>query len=565
MKIVTVEQMRAIEKQTDDAGISYERMMEAAGLGVAQVISDVIDVDGLSILILVGPGNNGGDGLVAGRYLAEAGARVTCYLYTARDQGDHNLLRANEMNLPILLADDDKEGAELRNLVLATDMIVDALLGTGVTLPIRGRLRTLFRHVSEALETNRQIRRDRGRASRGPVSPIELDWERDALPLVVAVDCPSGLDCDSGALDPVALPADLTVTFAAPKVGQVAFPGAAAVGDLFVVDIGCPADLAAMQEVALEMATSADVRALLPSRSPDAHKGTFGKVMIAAGSVNYVGAAALAAEAAYRAGGGLVTLAIPSAIHGPLATHLIEPTFVLLPHTMGAINEHAVDLLLESLDGYDALLIGPGLGRDEKTRLFLERLLAGKKRSSSSRGPIGFVREAEGPHKSEGDSLPSMVIDADALNLLSEIKDSTHCLPPECILTPHPGEMSRLTGRETGDIQADRIRVAQQAASEWGQVILLKGAFTVIASPDGKTTVIPFANPVLATAGTGDVLAGIIVSLLGQGLAPYSAAVAGAFLHGAAGEMAGHELGRAGTLAGDLLPYIAAVLESWQL
>ena len=563
MKIVTVEQMREIERQTDEAGTSYEQMMEAAGLGVGQVVTDLIDVDGLSIVILVGPGNNGGDGLVAGRHLAQAGARVTFVLYKARNQEDHNLLQVQEMNLPILLADNDGDGSQLRGLVLDADVVVDALLGTGIALPLRGRLGSLLRDVGEALEVCRQQRRERQQMLRGPVSPKELAWDGDQLPLVVAVDCPSGLDCDSGALDPAALPADLTVTFAAPKVGQVSFPGAAAVGELFVVDIGCPSDLPAMQQIPLDMATAAHVRALLPSRPLNAHKGTFGKVMIAAGSVNYVGAAALAAEAAYRAGAGVVTLAVPAAIHAPLAAQLTEPTYVLLPQSMGAINEHAVDLLLESLNGYDALLIGPGIGRDEKTRLFLERLST--RRRTASKGPIGFIREAGGKQVSEGSPLPPMVVDADALNLLSEIKDWTRCLPPNCILTPHPGEMSRLTGREIDDIQADRIAVAQQAALEWKQIVLLKGAFTVVASPDGETTVIPFANPALATAGTGDVLAGILVSLLGQGLAPYPAAVAGAFLHGAAGEMAGHELGRAGTTAGDLLPYIAAVLDLWQL
>jgi hydroxyethylthiazole kinase-like uncharacterized protein yjeF len=234
-----------------------------------------------------------------------------------------------------------------------------------------------------------------------------------------------------------------------------------------------------------------------------------------------------------------------------------------LPHTMGVINEHAVDLLLESVSGYDALLVGPGLGRDEKTHVFLERLLARKR--AMGRGPIGFFRETEEQSKSKEDSLPPMVVDADALNLLSETEDWVRFLPTNCILTPHPGEMARLTGQEISDIQANRIGVARERAAEWKQIVILKGAYTVVAAANGRATVIPFATPALATAGTGDVLAGIVVSLLGQGLAPYEAAVAGAFLHGMAGEMAGDELGKAGTLSGDLLPYIAAVLESWGL
>jgi hydroxyethylthiazole kinase-like uncharacterized protein yjeF len=332
---------------------------------------------------------------------------------------------------------------------------------------------------------------------------------------------------------------------------------------MYVADIGCPPDLPALQEVSLQLATADTVRALLPMRPPDSHKGTFGKAMIVAGSINYTGAVALAAEAAYRAGAGLVTLAIPSAIYAPLASHLTETTYVLLPHTMGAINEHAVDLLLESVKGYNALLVGPGLGRDEKTGLFLERLLSHKR--AIGRGPIGFVRETEKGNQSEENLLPPMVIDADALNLLSEMNDWARFVPPNCILTPHPGEMSRLTGLEISDIQADRIGIARERAADWKQVVILKGAYTIVAAPDGRVTIIPFANPALATAGTGDVLAGTVTSLLAQGLVPYDAAVAGAFIHGSAGEMAGKELGQAGTMAGDLPGHLAAVLESWGL
>jgi hydroxyethylthiazole kinase-like uncharacterized protein yjeF len=563
MRLVTVEQMRAIEQQTDAAGISYDQMMERAGRAVAWAVEEWTDVNGRSVVILVGPGNNGGDGLVAGRHLAQSGAQVAFYLYKAREAEDANLAQAKELDLPILLAGDDKDGTKLHELVVRADVVIDALLGTGITLPIRGGLKTLLERVSEAVKNNRRRRRDEADGAHDLVSPIELTSTGDNLPLIVAVDCPSGLDCDSGQLDPAAMSAHMTVTFAAPKVGQVIFPGAAAIGELYIADIGCPPDLPAFDEVWLTLATVDQVRALLPTRPLDSHKGTFGKTMIVAGSINYTGAAALAAEAAYRAGAGLVTLAVPSAIHTALAAHLTEPTYVLLPHTMGVINEHAVDLLLESVSGYDALLVGPGLGRDEKTHVFLERLLARKR--AMGRGPIGFFRETEEQSKSKEDSLPPMVVDADALNLLSETEDWVRFLPTNCILTPHPGEMARLTGQEISDIQANRIGVARERAAEWKQIVILKGAYTVVAAANGRATVIPFATPALATAGTGDVLAGIVVSLLGQGLAPYEAAVAGAFLHGMAGEMAGDELGKAGTLSGDLLPYIAAVLESWGL
>jgi NAD(P)H-hydrate epimerase len=359
-------------------------------------------------------------------------------------------------------------------------------------------------------------------------------------------------------LDPAAIPADLTVTFAAPKIGQFLFPGAGSVGELVVADIGSPTDLMAAQQVTLEVATSDEVRGMLPSRPLDAHKGTFGKVMIAAGSVNYTGAAALAGEAAYRAGAGLVTLAVPSAIHGPLAARLMEPTYILLPHDMGAINEDAVAVLLEALHDYDALLVGPGLGQDEKTRLFLDGLLSGER--PAARGRIGFgpaVRDAE---EKEGVSLPPLVLDADGLNLLTQLDNWPDRLPGNSILTPHPGEMARLMGCTRDEVADDRVGVAQRAAIDWKQVVVLKGAYSVVAAPDGRAVLMPFANPALATAGSGDVLAGAIVALLGAGLEPYHAAVAGAYLHGAAGLKAAEDLGKAGVVAGDLPRSLAAVL-----
>jgi len=553
MKIVTVAQMQAIERETDAAGISYGQMMENAGRGVAQAIMDWMDINGRLVIVLVGPGNNGGDGLVAGRYLAQAGARVAFYLFKPRTAEDPNYAQVLEMGLPVTLAAGDETGQALRKAVAAADVVVDALLGTGVDRPIGGALKTLLERCALALAENERRREAKYRR---PVSPVAPSYRPSGLPLVVAVDCPSGLNCDTGDLDPVALPAGLTVTFAAPKIGQFLFPGAAAIGELLVADIGSPDDLPAVQAIKLELATADGVRELLPPRPRDAHKGTFGKVMIAAGSVNYTGAAALAGEAAYRAGAGLVTLAIPSAIHGPLAARLAEATYILLPHNMGAISEGAAPVLLEALEGYDALLVGPGLGRDAKTRLFVERLLDNQR--SAAKGRIGFLHAPAGT-QGVAPRLPSLVVDADGLNLLTELDSWPKRLPPNSILTPHPGEMASLLDCERGKIQADRIGVAQQAAAGWGQIVVLKGAFTVVAAPDGRTSLLPFANPALATAGSGDVLAGAIVALLGMGLEPYPAAVAGAFLHGAAGQKAAEEIGMAGVAAGDLPRFLAAV------
>jgi NAD(P)H-hydrate epimerase len=282
----------------------------------------------------------------------------------------------------------------------------------------------------------------------------------------------------------------------------------------------------------------------------DAHKGTFGKAMVVAGSVNYTGAAYLAAAAAGRVGAGLVTLAAPERLYPVLAAKLTEATYLLLPHAMGVLAPSAVQVLHSHVAGYSALLLGPGLGREKETVRFVHQLL-GVATSEHGRA-IGFQRREEPPPRRV--DLPPLVVDADALNALSEAKEWWTALPPGTILTPHPGEMGRLMGSDARTVNRDRVAVAAAMAAEWNQVIVLKGAFTVVAAPDGRTTVIPFANPVLATAGTGDVLAGSIVGLLAQGSQPFDAAVCGAYLHGLAGEIVADRVGDAGALAGDLLP-----------
>jgi NAD(P)H-hydrate epimerase len=362
------------------------------------------------------------------------------------------------------------------------------------------------------------------------------------------VDVPSGLDCDTGALDPAALPADLTVTFAAPKRGHFRFPGAGAIGELIVADIGIDASLGS--DIQVEVATAEGIACMLPPRPVDAHKGTFGKAMIVAGSINYAGAPYLAAAAAARVGTGLVTLAPPQPLYPILASKLTEATFVLLPHNMGVLVPEALRVLASNLDGYQALLIGPGLGREKETVEFIYRALGAA--AASGRRRMGFERAGE-PAEDKVD-LPPLVLDADALNALAEREDWWTCLPENSILTPHPGEMARLTHGDRSDPDEDRIALASTQAGEWRQIVVLKGAHTVVAAPDGRATVIPFANPGLATAGTGDVLAGAIVGLLAQGLAPFEAAVCGAYLHGLAGQIVAEQMGTAGSLAGDLLP-----------
>ncbi len=536
IKIVTVEEMRRIEAATDAAGISYAQMMEYAGTAVAKAtIAALPGVKGKSVVVLVGPGNNGGDGLVAGRVLAEAGAQVSFYLSKSRPDDDVNFARVRDAGLPITLAADDKGHRKLREWLRGSDVVIDALLGTGAKPPVRGTIADILLVLGEVVAGRRGMASDVGFVDPARPNPREGGPE----PLLVAVDCPSGLDCDTGEVDESTPTVDMTVTFAAIKRGQVTFPGAGRLGKLYVAGIGTPPDLKELAEIRLQMPTGPDIRSMLPPRPRDAHKGTFGKALLVAGSVNYTGAALLAAQSAYRVGAGLVTVAVPRPIHTALASRYAPATWLILPHDMGVIAPGAVEIVRREMAGYSAMLLGPGWGREESTGEFLYELLG---HQAHRKGHLGFLREEMEPESEPAPDMPPLVIDADGLNLLSGLDEWWKLLPPGTILTPHPGEMARLTGLERGEVASRRIELAGEKAVEWNAVVVLKGAHTVIAAPDGRIVVEPFATPALATAGTGDVLAGAIVGLLARGLEPFEAAVCGAYIHGLAGELAANSL-----------------------
>jgi hydroxyethylthiazole kinase-like uncharacterized protein yjeF len=536
MKITTTEQMREIERAADAQGLTYATMMENAGRAVAREMQGRLATEGQKVLILVGPGNNGGDGLVAARHLYDGGARVSLYLWKGKRGDDENFRQAQERAIPCVAADDDSQLEELRRMLSSAGVVVDALLGTGASRPIEGTLK-------EVLDALRDVR------SR----PDHL------RPSLVAVDVPTGVDCDSGAVDPATVAADLTVTLALPKRGFYAFPASDYLGELVVSDIGIPDALTS--GLGLELAEPCWMRDILPRRPRQAHKGTFGKALILSGSPNYTGAAYLASAAATRVGTGLVTLCLAESLHPILASKLTEVTFLLLPHDLGVLVPQAAKLVEDRLSDYDALLVGPGLGTEETTVEFVHRLLGTQ--TPDTRRHIGFVtsEDERTAETKETGSFPPVVIDADGLNALAGLAHWWKSLPPQSVLTPHPGEMSRLLDCSVEDIEADRLATAQKAAGDWQQVVVLKGAHSVIAAPDERVAISPFANPGLATAGTGDVLAGSIVGFLAQGLAPYEAAVAGVYVHGAAGDLATASLGNAGTVAGDLLPLLPRVLE----
>ncbi|MDW8072315.1 MAG: NAD(P)H-hydrate epimerase, partial [Anaerolineae bacterium] len=487
IKVVTTEEMRQIENTADASGVTFAQMMENAGRSVAEAVDAWIGAKDARVLVLVGPGNNGGDGLVAARYLADMGAAVHLYIWKREIKEDKNWELACAKNLPVTWLAEDRDLTALRQLVVQSDIIVDALLGTGNVRPIKGELELLLQTVRHTLAERRRPR------DASLCAPAEGN-PKVAMPVVVAVDVPTGLNSDTGALDPVALPADLTVTMAAVKRGHILSPGVRAVGKLVVADIGIPATLS--DHIRMEMATPAMVAALLPERPADAHKGTFGKALIVAGSVNYTGAPQLAAHAAVRAGTGLVTLALPQAIHPIVAAHLVEATYLLLPHDMGVLAPDAVRVLAERVGDYDAVLIGPGLTQEKPAAEFLQELLGGA--PATGRRRVGFLHREEPEPGEAGITLPPLVVDADGLNLLAKIEQWWRRLPASSILTPHPGEMARLIGCETKDVVADRIGCAVEMAARWGHVVLLKGAYTLVADPEGRVVVLPFANPALA-------------------------------------------------------------------
>jgi len=297
-----------------------------------------------------------------------------------------------------------------------------------------------------------------------------------------------------------------------------------------VADIDISLDLPEVAAVQVEVVATGRAREWLPERPADGHKGTFGWVLIAAGSARYWGAPALAGRAAYRTGAGLVAMAVPSAIRPALATQLPEATYPLI-EAGGVLDAGAAAAVLDGVKTYQAMLVGPGL---HEAGEFMDVLLAG------------------------GSELPPLVIDADGLNLLARMAGWPGRTPPLTILTPHPGEMARLMGVGLPDLKGrDRVTLAREKAAEWNCVVLLKGAYTVVAAPDGRCAILPFAHPALATAGSGDVLSGVIVALLGQGLAPFEAAALGGYLHAAAGTLSGVE---AGLLAGEIADWLPEVI-----
>lgn len=516
MKLLTAKQMAAADRAAIEEGIRGLDLMERAGAKVFAAARSLLGGPGQgTVAVVCGKGNNGGDGLVAARLLHQEGVGVLVFLVGSKAdlKGDAltNLERGLEKGVVVceVLAEGDlslmKEGLG------RADLVVDAILGTGV----QGAPHGLCGWAIEAIN-----------ASGKPV---------------VAVDVPSGLDSDTGQMPGVCVRADRTVTFGSPKIGHVFYPGRAACGFVEVVDIGIPSRVMEGLDCHVHLTTPRDAAGLLPRRAPTVHKGACGRVAVVAGSVGMTGAAALASEAALRSGAGLVVLGLPESLNDLMEVKLTEVMTRPLPELrkrrclalrgLGEIRALAAQA--------DVLAIGPGIGRHPETRQLVRRVVA------ETRIPL--------------------VIDADGLNALADAADVLRESPGDVVVTPHVGEFSRLSGVPISEVLKRPREAALEFAQEVGVTVVLKNAPSMVAAPDGELFVNPTGNPGLATAGSGDVLTGIVAGLMAQGLPGKGAATLGVYLHGWAGDLAKAAGSEMGFIAGDVLAAlpraIRAVLE----
>ena len=507
MKLVTSQQMRAIDRSAiEDYGIPGVVLMENAGRAVAQVAAhrSAAIVPHAHILAVCGRGNNGGDGVVAARHLHNKGLSVEICLLAEADQlsGDAavNYHIARHMGLTIR---EMPEAQDLGVCLKTAHLLIDAVLGTGASGEVRGPTRSAIEAINQA-----------------------------NLP-VIAVDIPSGVSADTGAILGEAVRAERTLTFGLAKIGHYCYPGRRCCGEIEIVDISLPAELVAQQDLRTSLTTGAEAAALLPARWADMHKGDAGKLLIIAGSAGMTGAAALAGLGAARSGAGLVTLAIPESLNSILESTCTEVMTLPLPETdQHSLAAEAAQGIEQFAQQCDAVVLGPGISRHPATAELARTLIA---------------------------RLPQpLVIDADGLNACAQLSEVLPRRSGPTIITPHPGELSRLLDRQIPEIQQDRVGAARQAADRFGCVVVLKGAGTVIASPDGEAWINSSGNPGMASGGVGDVLTGVTGALLAGGAAPLAAAVSGVYYHGLAGDLAARQVGRRGLLASDLLAQLPA-------
>lgn len=513
MKLLTAEQMKELDRRAiEECAVPGLVLMENAGHGAAQIVNERYSLlrPG-SVLVVTGKGNNGGDGYVMARHLENMGWNVQTLVLASRCDiaGDAatnlNILEHNHHVLHYALNDDDI--AQFIDQLSGVALVIDAIFGNGLNSPVRGHYRYAIQRINAM-----------------------------SLP-VVAVDIPSGCHGTTGEILAESILADCSISFAFPKLGQVSYPACQCGGELFVADIGMPHHLRQTVSDQYVFVTRHVATSLLPQRPLGGHKGTFGHVLVVAGSTGKGGAAQMSAAAGLRSGAGLVTLATTDTIQPFIAPAIAEVMTVALPSECGCLTCDSFDLIRSLWHGKTVVALGPGLGQTDTVKQLVRDIVL---------------------------SVPCpVVIDADALNALEgnlsclEYRQSKHV-----VVTPHPGEMARMTGLSIDEIQNQRAEVAGQFARKWDVVVVLKGARTVIAAPDGRVWINSSGNSGMGSGGMGDILTGVIAGWLAQGVDLFNSAVLGVYLHGKAADQCVEHYGSAGYVATDLLPQLPVVRQS---
>lgn len=513
MKVLTSAQMRALDRKAiEDLGIIGPVLMENAGLEIVRAITERFpDIAAEKVVIVAGKGNNGGDGFVVARHLFNRGCRPEVILLARQDdvKGDAglNLSMIDRMGISIREAQTQELWEERASLLKEATLLVDAIFGTGLTKPARG----FYARVIEEMN--------------------------QASAFKVAVDIPSGLSSDSFEVIGPCLRADLTVTMAAPKIAHVFPPAEECVGELAVADISMPPFVFEDDSLKLEMVEQPRIVPHFRNRSRDSHKGTFGHALIIAGSVGKTGAAGLAGKAALKMGAGLVTVGTPRSCLSVVARSMLELMTEPLPETPdGTLDVRAVERILELLQGKDALMLGPGISTHASTAELVLQLLP----------------RVDVP----------IVIDADGLNILARKPEVLKSIGGPLVLTPHPGEFARLLGISARQVVAEKLELTTRFAQEHGVYLVLKGYRTLTAAPDGRIFINPTGNPGLATGGSGDVLSGMLVSMIIQEDDILEAILAAVFIHGLSGDLATRRFGEKPLVAGNIITYLPAAIKT---
>jgi len=515
MILVTAGQMQQMDHETINSfGIPGMVLMENAGRGALDMlVRQFAPLDRKKAGIFAGRGNNGGDGFVIGRYLMDKGIPTTIFLLSTRDKltGDAraNMLLAQKLiektpGSRIIEIPDKESLVRYKTEILHQNIFVDAIFGTGLNSNVRGFYKEVITLLNESGKP------------------------------VLSIDIPSGLNSDTGKVWGVAVRATATATFGFAKAGHILYPGNQYTGNLEIIDIGIPKFIVKKKNPRLFLMEKKEIATLFTPRKFESHKGSFGHLLVIAGSPGKTGAAALCANAAMRSGTGLVTLGVAKGLNPILESQVIEPMTQLLPETReGYLSETSLDFIQILLKDKQALALGPGLGTGTATRKLVRKLV-------------------------EETTVP-LVIDADGLNCIAGSPGLLKSRKAATILTPHPGEMARLTGKTTTEIQADRIGIGTRFAMEHQVVLVLKGAQTLVCCPDGKTHICPTGNPGMGSGGMGDVLTGMIGGFIAQGFAIENAAIAAVFIHGLCGDFLA-EKNSFGFLASDMIAAIPSTI-----